>query len=93
VAAIDSARFPEPDEIAAFLGGLGMPVEQFRVVERAQRRVGDWTQAVRAGFVSTLQLVPSTELEHGLGVFRAAHPDPAETFVYELKFDRLVAQR
>jgi hypothetical protein len=55
--------------------------------------VGDWSQAVRAGFVSTLQLVPSTELEHGLGAFRAAHPDPAETFVYELKFDRLVAQR
>lgn len=93
VAAIDSARFPEPDEMATFLGGLGMPVEQVRVVERAQRRVGDWTQAVRAGFVSTLQLVPSTELEHGLGAFHAAHPDPAETFVYELKFDRIVAQR
>lgn len=93
VAAVDCARFPEPDELTAFLRGLEMSVEQVRVVERTQRRVGDWTRAVRAGFVSTLQLVSAEELERGLQDFTAAHPDPDEIFEYSLKYDRLVAVR
>lgn len=93
VAAIDSARFPEPDDVSAFLRGLGMTVDQHRAVERVQRRVDAWAQAVRAGFVSTLQLVSHEELERGLVAFAAAYPDPAEVFEYDLKYDRLVALR
>jgi SAM-dependent methyltransferase len=93
IAEIDSARFPQPGDLADYLGELDMSVGRTRSIETARRPVGEWIQAVRAGFVSTLQLVPNDELEKGLAAFVESHPDPAETFEYELKYDRLLARK
>lgn len=90
---IDARRFPNPDEIAAYLAGRGASVTHDTEVEQVVRTAGDWERAVRAGFVSTLQLVPAAELERGLDDFRAAHPDPDEPVAYRLGFDRIRAVR
>lgn len=93
IAEIDAARFPEPEALARSLEELGLSVGRTRVVETARRPVGEWVRAVRAGFVSTLQLVPDDELEEGLAAFVEAHPDPDESFEYELKYDRLLGRK
>lgn len=84
---IDARRFPEPGEIARQLEGAGLSVDVGREVEAVHRSAGDWAAAVRAGFVSTLQLLDPAELEAGLAAFALAHPDPEETISYELKWD------
>jgi SAM-dependent methyltransferase len=87
VGPIDSARFPDPDDLAAHLGERGLTgvarVERDEVVERT---AGSWLAAVEGGFVSTLQVLPPGELESGLAEFRGRHPDPAEILSYRLAY-------
>lgn len=90
---IDARRFPDPEHIAGYLAGRGATVTHDTEVEQVVRTAGDWERAVRAGFVSTLQLVSASELERGLNAFRAAYPDPDEPVAYRLGFDRIRAVR
>ena len=93
VAAIDARRFPEPSQLAAQLDDNGLEVNAGRTVEVVRRTAGDWSEAVRGGFVSTLQLLSSNELTDGLAAFSAEHPDPAAPISYELKWDWLRSRR
>lgn len=93
VAEVDARRFPEPTEVAAYLEANCPSVEHEIEVEHIHRNAGQWEQAVRAGFVSTLQLVDEEEIENGLSDFRNAHPDPERQVAYELRLDRIVAVR
>jgi hypothetical protein len=68
-------------------------VEQEGATEEVTRRAGAWVAAVRAGFVSTLHLLDSTEIEAGLRAFATAHPDPDAVVVYSLDFRRVSAMR
>lgn len=88
---IDGARFPEADEVARRLEGLGMRVESERRPEVVEKTAGEWIAAVEAGFVSTLQLLPDGEVESGLRAFRKAHPDPNEVITYVLDYDHIAA--
>ena len=74
---IDEARFPHPDLLVARMWALGLEdVTQLAETETVSRSVADWEAAVRAGFVSTLQLLDPAELESGLARFRDEHPRP-----------------
>ncbi len=89
VAAIDTARFPDPEALATRFAAAGGAVTRGREVEVPERRAGEWLEAVDAGFVSTLQLVPAEELQAGRERFVAAYPDPREVVRYRLDFDWL----
>jgi len=85
IAPLDEGRFPHPDLVEARLWALGLKeVHQVAETETVSRRAGEWEAAVRAGFVSTLQLLPPGELERGLARFREEHPDPNEILHYRL---------
>jgi SAM-dependent methyltransferase len=86
VAEIDSARFPDPEEIVSHLSLLGGSPRSVRDVVDVERTAGDWLQAVRDGFVSTLHLLGEDEIEDGLARFQAAHPDAEEPISYRLLF-------
>ena len=87
VVPIDEARFPDPDLLCARMWALGLEqVTQVTETETVSRRAGDWEAAVRAGFISTLQLVDPAEVEAGLGRFGEEHPDPDEVLHYRLWF-------
>lgn len=91
---LDEARFPHPDLLQARMWALGLQeVHQVAETETVSRSVGDWETAVRAGFVSTLQLLPPGELESGLARLRAEHPDPAEALHYRLWYRGVVGTR
>lgn len=82
---LDEARFPDPDLLSARLRALGLErVTQVAEIETVKRRVADWVVAVRAGFVSTLQLLEAAEVEAGLERLRREHPDPEEILRYRL---------
>lgn len=93
VAEIDIARFPDPGAVARHLAGAGARVRTGHTREIVRRSAGDWLAAVRAGFVSTLQLIDERELRSGIAGFQAAHPDPDATVQYEMLWDRIVAER
>lgn len=91
---IERRRFPDPGDVAAALAGEGfVEVTIGREAEDVHRTAGEWRAAVRAGFVSTLQLVPVAELAAGLAAHEAAHPDPAEPLRYPRRFTCLVATK
>jgi len=91
---LDEARFPPPDLVEARLWALGLKeVHQVAEIEAASRRAGDWEAAVRAGFVSTLQLLDPGELETGLARFREEHPDPNEVLHYRLWYRGVLARK
>ncbi len=90
---IDRARFPAGADIEAHLSKRAASVRRSHVIEQRTRMVGDWIDAVEAGFVSTLQFVDDTELAAGIAAFRQAHPDSAADIAYELRLDRVVARR
>ena len=91
---LDEARFPHPDLIVARMWALGLgEVRQVAETETVSRAVGDWETAVRAGFVSTLQLLPPGELESGLAHFREEHPDPDEILHYRLWYRGVMGRR
>ena len=91
VVAIDEERFPPCADVEHHLANSAS-VTRTHVVEERHRTAEEWADAVDAGFVSTLQLVGEDELTGGLARFRAAHPDPRQDIVYELRFDRVVAR-
>jgi len=94
VAALDEARFPDPDDLAAAMRRTGLvDVQQEGATEEVRRSAGAWMEAVRAGFVSTLHLLDPAEVEAGLAAFVAAHPDADEPVVYSLGFRRVSATR
>lgn len=94
VAPIDEGRFPEPGALVQAMldNGLVAPAESSHI-EPITRSAGSWAEAVRAGFVSTLHLVPPEEIAAGLAVFEAVHPDPGETLEYTIAFSRVSAIR
>jgi SAM-dependent methyltransferase len=82
---LDEARFPDPDLVRGRMSGLGLEqVTQVAETETISRRAGDWETAVRAGFVSTLQMLDQAEFEAGLVRFQVEHPDPDEVLHYRL---------
>jgi ubiquinone/menaquinone biosynthesis C-methylase UbiE/Icc-related predicted phosphoesterase len=90
--AVDTARFPDPDEVARRLVQSGLELVLHEpIVQQIERRAGDWTAAVEAGFVSTLQLIPPDEVAAGLVRFRERYPDPDEIVRYQLHYRRLAA--
>jgi ubiquinone/menaquinone biosynthesis C-methylase UbiE len=92
VADIDEARFPPTGEIAGWLSDFGCrDVDVVAAPEERHWAAGEWRNAVEAGFVSTLQVLPPGELDAGLRRFDAAHPDPEETVVYTLGFVAIAA--
>ncbi|MFQ5948875.1 MAG: methyltransferase domain-containing protein [Acidimicrobiia bacterium] len=94
VTAIDAARFPAPGLLSGRLVELGLePLSEGDTVESVSRRAGAWEQAVRAGFVSTLQLLGPAEIERGLEAFRMVYPDPDATVSYDLRFSWVAARR
>ena len=91
---IDEARFPHPDLLVARLWALGLEgVTQVAETETVSRRAADWEAAVRAGFVSTLQLLDPAELESGLARFHEEHPNPDEVLHYRLWYRGVVGRR
>ncbi len=88
---IDADRFPDPVSIGAWLEDAGADVVIESWPDPVVWIAGEWEAAVRARFVSTLQLIPDDEIERGLGDFRAAHPDPSMRYRYTLRFLRISA--
>lgn len=87
---IDIDRFPPPDAVASYLAEQGSAVCVTHPVEDVVRPAGSWLQAVEAGFISTLQLLPQDERAAGIAAFRRAHPDAEEEISYALRFTRIV---
>lgn len=92
VPGIESGRFPKPDLVAAYLADRIRVVEVSRHVESVVRPAGEWLSAVEAGFISTLQLLPSVERAAGIAAITAAYPDPREEITYRLRFTRIVGR-
>lgn len=88
---IDERRFPDPEEVGAFLEGRGMDVARATPDVEITRTPSEWIASVEAGFVSTLQLVEPDELAGGLKAFRTAYPDDSRALRYLLRYDRIVA--
>ncbi len=89
---IDNERFPPPDAVADRLGQHVSMVTVTHPKEAVSRPAGSWLQAVEAGFISTLQLLPADERAAGIEAFRRAHPDPEAPIGYQLWFTRIVGQ-
>jgi SAM-dependent methyltransferase len=86
---IDGPRFPDPADIAAHLEANGASVSVSQHVEPASRTAGKWESAVRARFVSTLQMLSDAEIERGLALFRKAYPNDDDRYDYEVCFVRI----
>jgi ubiquinone/menaquinone biosynthesis C-methylase UbiE len=89
---IDSARFPDPQEVVEHLTKRGAAVESGIEVEPKRMAAAAWRAGVTARFVSTLQLLSDTELSDGLAAFDQVHPDPDEPVDYVLTFDWIRAR-
>ena len=92
VVEIDVQRFPNPNLMAQHLQTKGYPVEVSRADEPISRRAGDWMDAVRGRFVSTLQLLDDEEIDAGLTRFSEQYRDPNEIYQYELGLTRITTQ-
>lgn len=86
VGPIDAGRFPPVADIGDHLSFLGGAPDVLEVEEIVERAAGEWVEAVRAGYVSTLHLVSDDEVQEGLARFAAGHPDPDATIEYRLLF-------
>ncbi len=89
VVEIDSARFPDPGAIASRCVSLGGSTEVSITNEPISRRAGDWREAVRGRFVSTLQLLDDREIDEGLARFTSEFPDDDSEYHYELELTRI----
>ena len=87
VGEIDSVRFPDPGQLAAYLAARGWDVETGKETEPRVKRAVAWRAAVQARFVSTLQLISADELARGLAEFDRVHSDPDKPVEYVLTFD------
>ncbi len=88
---IDAERFPDPMIVAAHLRSGGATVVVQSWPDPVEWIAGEWEQAVRARYVSTLQLLDDEEIERGLAAFRSVHPDPSAPYRYSLRFLRISA--
>lgn len=86
---IDAARFPDPNEVAAYLDSTCRVVELEQEIEARVMPAAQWRRAVEARFVSTLQLISDQEFRDGLAAYDDAYPDPDQPVEYVLTFDRL----
>lgn len=94
VGRVDAERFATPDTIVTSLTAAGFgDVRTARERERRSRSVDELEQAVRAGFVSSLQFVPESELAAGLVALRHHHPDPDEAIDYVLDMTMVAGRR
>ena len=94
VPAIDSARFPGVADVVDHLPGAGFEsITTAVVTDRVARPAGELVAAVKAGYISTLQLLSGAELSSGIAALEAAYPDPAGIVEYELRYDRITARR
>ena len=93
VGEIDAARFPDPAEIVDALADRFGDVNRGTNLEVVERSAGSWVEAVRGGFVSTLQMVPLQELESGLAAFAREYPDPDAIVEYQMRWDWLSTRR
>lgn len=91
VGRIDVERFPDPSGLAAHLDRRCSGVRVESHDDLVERTAGDWVEAVRARFVSTLQLVPDAEIEAGIKAFEEAHPDPDGSYAHVLEYRRISA--
>lgn len=89
VVEIDTARFPDPVDIAEYGASWGGAAEVSKTREPIVKRVGDWRNAVRGRFVSTLQLLDDDEIDAGLDRFASEHPDDDSQYRYELELARI----
>ena len=91
VVEIDQERFPDPADLAGRLASHGRHVEISATREPIDRSAGDWADAVRARFVSTLQLLDDVEIAEGLARFAAVYPQPGSRYRYDLELTRISA--
>ncbi len=89
VVEIDSERFPDPGLLAERCSMSGSAVAVTAESEPIVRRAGEWADAVRGRFVSTLQLLTEPEIDDGLKHFFAEYPDAHEPYRYELRLTRI----
>lgn len=89
VVEIDTARFPDPVDIAEYGVSQGGSARISEMSEPIVRTVGDWQNAVRGRFVSTLQLLDDDEIDAGLDRFRSEFPDDDGRYCYELELARI----
>ena len=85
IESLDRARFPDPEAMARYLRRWAT-VEVGSEIEAKTRPAGEWAAAVRAGFVSTLQLLTPDETAAGMQAFTEAYPDPAAPIEYALRW-------
>lgn len=91
---LDEARFPHPDLLVARMWALGLEeVTQVAETETVSRRAAEWEAAVRAGFVSTLQLLDPAELGSGLARFHQEHPRADEILHYRLWYRGIMGRK
>jgi hypothetical protein len=90
---IDTARFPDPALVVEHLRRDWSLVETGRDIEHKVKPAREWRDAVVAGFVSTLQLVPTAEMRAGLIAYDKAYPNPDDVVEYDLTFDWIRAKR
>ncbi len=88
---IDAARFPDPDLVARHLRLRCALVSVAHPVEEVVTTAGAWLPAIEAGFVSTLQLLPSDERARGLEALHRRYRDPDETIRYRLRYTHITA--
>jgi SAM-dependent methyltransferase len=90
---VDLGRFPDPSDIAGWVGHLGGDATVRTSIEPKEMVAGRWEEAVRARFISTLQHLSDTEVEAGITRFRDDHPRPDAVVSYNLIFSRVAATR
>jgi SAM-dependent methyltransferase len=89
--AIDSGRFPTPDELESELTAAGFErVEQHRLTQHASVERDTAVERVRRRFISPLQLLDEAELEAGRQRMEAELPEQNE---YSLEWLVAVARR
>ena len=91
IESIDRRRFPDPTCIAEHLGQHDRTVGMASELDHIERSAREWIDAVRAGFVSSLQAVPEEEIEDGLAAFRRAYPNDDDVYSYGIGFVRIAS--
>ncbi len=88
IAEDDARRFPDPALLAGHLADRGaFEVEIVPVDAEIRRSARAYATAIRARFVSSLQLITDDEFARGVAAFLAAHPDGDEVVAYTLRYD------
>ncbi len=88
IAEDDARRFPDPMLLAGHLADRGArEVEIVPVDAEIRRRASAYAAAMRARFVSSLQLIGDAELADGVAAFLAEHPEDDEVVTYTLRYD------